>query len=385
MKKNKGFFGTIGGWFKRLFHGGSKVLADEMEENAKNMKVEEIVSPFKQIVRGFFERRLAVIALCVVIAMFLLVFIGPLFMPKYYDSYTEVTQQNVHPTMSMLSVPSEMENDVRMIDSFGSFTVGVNNEGQVFIWGDSKLSTTGIDARDIPEEVQNAKIMYVAAGIDHVVAISEEGKVYCWGYNKLGQFGYFDPENKDNANILPEPDILLNGTIDVDHVKKVTCGYQCSAILMDDGTLYIWGNKNTYQNIDRFVDRDDLIDIDFTLNYVVGVTEDGNGVYTGKRGLYDQYRSNLNVKAVPARQYLDGRKIVATRDPDRLRHLPLHRADRPGARALLGRRHPGPDPGPQGHDRRDPHLRRRLPELRRERQQRSGRQVGPEGLPLRHR
>lgn len=311
MKKNKGFFGTIGGWFKRLFFGGSKTMADEMEENAKNMKVEEIVSPFKQIVRGFFERKLAVFALCVVIAMFLLVFIGPLFMPKYYDSYTEVTQQNVHPTMSMLSVPGDLEDDIRMIDSFGSFTVGVNNSGEVFIWGDSKISTTGLDARDIPDEVKEAKIMYVAAGIDHVVAISEEGKVYCWGYNKLGQFGYFDPENKDNANILPEPDILLNGTIDVDHVKKVTCGYQCSAILMDDGTLYIWGNKNTYQNIDLFVGKEDLIDIDFTLNYVVGVTEAGNSIYTGKRGLYDQYRSNLNEKAVPARQYLDGRKIVA--------------------------------------------------------------------------
>ena len=311
MKKNKGFFGTIGGWFKRLFFGGSKTMADEMEENAKNMKVEEIVSPFKQIVRGFFERKLAVFALCVVIAMFLLVFIGPLFMPKYYDSYTEVTQQNVHPTMSMLSVPGDLKDDIRMIDSFGSFTVGVNNSGEVFIWGDSKISTTGLDARDIPDEVKEAKIMYVAAGIDHVVAISEEGKVYCWGYNKLGQFGYFDPENKDNANILPEPDILLNGTIDVNHIKKVTCGYQCSAILMDDGTLYIWGNKNTYQNIDLFVGKEDLIDIDFTLNYVVGVTEAGNSIYTGKRGLYDQYRSNLNEKAVPARQYLDGRKIVA--------------------------------------------------------------------------
>ena len=311
MKKNKGFFGTIGGWFKRLFFGGSKTMADEMEENAKNMKVEEIVSPFKQIVRGFFERKLAVFALCVVIAMFLLVFIGPLFMPKYYDSYTEVTQQNVHPTMSMLSVPGDLEDDIRMIDSFGSFTVGVNNSGEVFIWGDSKISTTGLDARDIPDEVKEAKIMYVAAGIDHVVAISEEGKVYCWGYNKLGQFGYFDPENKDNANILPEPDELLNGTIDVNHIKKVTCGYQCSAILMDDGTLYIWGNKNTYQNIDLFVGKEDLIDIDFTLNYVVGVTEAGNSIYTGKRGLYDQYRSNLNEKAVPARQYLDGRKIVA--------------------------------------------------------------------------
>ena len=213
--------------------------------------------------------------------------------------------------MSMLSVPGDLEDDIRMIDSFGSFTVGVNNSGEVFIWGDSKISTTGLDARDIPDEVKEAKIMYVAAGIDHVVAISEEGKVYCWGYNKLGQFGYFDPENKDNANILPEPDILLNGTIDVDHVKKVTCGYQCSAILMDDGTLYIWGNKNTYQNIDLFVGKEDLIDIDFTLNYVVGVTEAGNSIYTGKRGLYDQYRSNLNEKAVPARQYLDGRKIVA--------------------------------------------------------------------------
>ncbi len=310
-KKNKGFFGTIGGWFKRLFFGGSKTMADEMEENAKNMKVEEIVSPFKQIVRGFFERKLAVFALCVVIAMFLLVFIGPLFMPKYYDSYTEVTQQNVHPTMSMLSVPGDLKDDIRMIDSFGSFTVGVNNSGEVFIWGDSKISTTGLDVRDIPDEVKEAKIVYVAAGIDHVVAISEEGKVYCWGYNKLGQFGYFDPENKDNANILPEPDILLNGTIDVDHIKKVTCGYQCSAILMDDGTLYIWGNKNTYQNIDLFLDRDNFIDIDFTLNYVVGVTEAGNSIYTGKRGLYDQYRSNLNEKAVSAREYLDGRKIVA--------------------------------------------------------------------------
>ena len=310
-KKNKGFFGTIGGWFKRLFFGGSKTMADEMEENAKNMKVEEIVSPFKQIVRGFLERKLAVFALCVVIAMFLLVFIGPLFMPKYYDSYTEVTQQNVHPTMSMMSVPGDLEDDIRMIDSFGSFTVGVNNSGEVFIWGDSKISTTGLDVRDIPDEVKEAKIMYVAAGIDHVVAISEEGKVYCWGYGKLGQFGYFDPENKDNANILPEPDILLNGTIDVDHIKKVTCGYQCSAILMDDGTLYIWGNKNTYQNIDLFVGKEDLIDIDFTLNYVVGVTEAGNSIYTGKRGLYDQYRSNLNEKAFPARQYLDGRKIVA--------------------------------------------------------------------------
>ena len=105
---------------------------------------EEIVSPVKQIVRGFMERKLAVGALCVVIAMFLLVFIGPLFMTTYTDTYTEVTQANLPPTMSMLSVPSELKNDIKMIDSYGSFSVGLSNAGKVYVWGATGLGTTGI-------------------------------------------------------------------------------------------------------------------------------------------------------------------------------------------------------------------------------------------------
>jgi peptide/nickel transport system permease protein len=254
-------------------------------------------------------RRLAVIAMCIVIAMFLIVFIGPLFMPKYYDAYTEVTQKNVPPTMSMLSVPGELKNHIRTIDSYGSFTVGVSDAGKVYVWGTTQIGTTGVNVRDIPEEVKNAKIIYAAAGIDHIVAIDENGKVYCWGHNGLGQYGYFDP--KEFPNILSEPDELLNGTIDVNNIRKVTCGYQCSAILMNDGKLYLWGNKNTYQNIEKFMVLDNLVDIDFTLNYVVGLTQDGNSIYTGTRGLYDQYRPNINQKAIPSREYLKGRKIIA--------------------------------------------------------------------------
>ena len=113
-------------WLGRLFFGGSKGLADDIEaKRAAKNDVEEIVSPVKQIVRGFMERKLAVGALCVVIAMFLLVFIGPLFMTTYTDTYTEVTQANLPPTMSMLSVPSELKNDIKMIDSYGSFSVGL--------------------------------------------------------------------------------------------------------------------------------------------------------------------------------------------------------------------------------------------------------------------
>ena len=122
-------------WLGRLFFGGSKGLADDIEaKRAAKNDVEEIVSPVKQIVRGFMERKLAVGALCVVIAMFLLVFIGPLFMTTYTDTYTEVTQANLPPTMSMLSVPSELKNDIKMIDSYGSFSVGLSNAGKVYVW-----------------------------------------------------------------------------------------------------------------------------------------------------------------------------------------------------------------------------------------------------------
>jgi len=47
-------------WLGRLFFGGSKGLADDIEaKRAAKNDVEEIVSPVKQIVRGFMERKLA--------------------------------------------------------------------------------------------------------------------------------------------------------------------------------------------------------------------------------------------------------------------------------------------------------------------------------------
>lgn len=361
--KKKNLFSRMCGWVRRAFFGGSRELANSVD-------VEEVVTPIQQIIRNFMERKLAVGALCVVIGMFLLVFIGPLFMPRYYDSYTEVTQKNVAPTLSMMKVPAELKNDIKMIDSYGSFSVGLSNAGKVFVWGATQLGTTGINIGEIPDAVLNDKIAYVAAGIDHIIAISETGKVYGWGSNKHGQYVTTDKEvlemleeaeesvsdeeaalleesgvsaDEESAeegaeveetaaeevaaeaeeakeidkavsvgeNIIPMPTELVTGTIDVANVKKLVCGYQCTAILMNDGKLYIWGNTNTYQNINSFVDKDGLIDIDFTLNYIVGLTEQGTSVYTGKRGLYDQYRANINSSAKASKKFLNGRKITS--------------------------------------------------------------------------
>lgn len=305
-------FGTAFGWIKRMFLGASSEYAKQKiaqtDEQAAINDVEDIVSPGRQIIRNFMEKKLAVAALCVVIAMFLVVIIGPLLMPNYTDSYTEVTQKNVPPCMSMLSVPGELAGNVRMIDSYGSFSVGLSNAGKVYVWGASEIGTTGVNVANIPQAVKDAHIVMVAAGIDHIIAIGDDGKIYGWGNSKLGQYGY-NQEFEDSPNIAAMPRELAENGVDVNSIKKLACGYQCTAVLMNDGTLYLWGNKHAYSNIEKFIGLQGLKDIDFTLNYIVGVMQAGTSIFTGNRGLYDSVRTNVSGASVKTSKYLDGRKI----------------------------------------------------------------------------
>ncbi|MBQ5328177.1 MAG: ABC transporter permease subunit [Oscillospiraceae bacterium] len=301
---------TLWGWLRRMVMGASKEYADEVESKQENSinDVEEIISPTKQYVRNFLEHKIAVFALCVVIAMFITVFVGPLFMKNYSDSYTEVTQKSIAPTMSMMSVPKELDGNIKMIDSYGSFSVGLSNDGEVYVWGATAIGTTGIDMKDIPQEVKDANIVMVAAGIDHIIAIGDDGKIYGWGNNRFGQYDV--PLNDANSpNIILMPEELRNNGIDVANIKRLECGYQCTAILMNDRTLHIWGNKHAYANIDKFVGNTNLNDIAFTLNYVVGVPMQGNAIYTGTRGLYNQARPALTASTTELNDYLDGRFI----------------------------------------------------------------------------
>ncbi len=115
--------------------------------------------------------------------------------------------------------------------------------------------------------MKKANIVMVAAGIDHIIAIDDKGKIYGWGnYKKLGQYGRYD-EFADTSFVLPIPQELYDNGVDVSKVKKLTCGYQSTAILMEDGTLYVWGNKNAYSNMEFFAT---LNEVDETLDFVPG-------------------------------------------------------------------------------------------------------------------
>lgn len=332
-KKKENIFHKLLRWFVRTIFGlkyeekwfGKKDAEQKaiVYKNGVPDDSELIVSPARQIFQRFCDRKIAVFAVFVVIAMFLIVFIGPYFMPKYYDSFTETTQVDLPPTMSFMAVPNEMKNDVKMIDSYGSFTVGLSNAGKVFVWGVTRLGATGLKV-DIPDEVKNADIAFVSAGQDHIIAIGKDGKYYGWGSNRFGQYARTDVV-LSNPNLIPVPQVVADGQLDVAHIKKVTSGYQASAILMDDGQLYIWGNKQAYANIDKFLGspiKDDdgktigyepkggFLDIDFTLNNVVGLDKKQVTVYTGMRGMYNMVRTSINGnQATKINEYLNGRKI----------------------------------------------------------------------------
>ena len=327
-KKRENIFRKLARWFVRGFMGDKyeqKWFGSNQTAGSATNDSEEIVSPARQIFNRFCERKIAIFAVFVVVFMLLVVFIGPYCMPKYYDSFTETTQMDLPPTMSFMSVPGEMQSDgIRTIDSYGSFTVGVSNTGKLHIWGVTKLGAKGIDVSNIPQEVLDKKIAFAAAGQDHIIAIAEDGSFYGWGSNRFGQFAR-DNAVLSNPNLVPVPEIVANGELDVNHIKKVTCGFQASAILMDDGTLYIWGNKQAYSNLERFAATYDeatgeydymtgIVDIDFTLNFVCAINQNQNSVFTGVKNMYSAVRTSLtNTKTIKMSEFLNGRKIEEIR------------------------------------------------------------------------
>ena len=321
-KQKENVFRILARWFVRFFFGlkyeekwfGKKTEAPKeiVFKDGVPDDSELIVSPARQVFNRFIERKFAVISVFVVLIMFAIVFIVPHFMTKYYDAFTETTQKDLPPTLSLMRVPKELKDNIKSIDSYGSFSVGLSNDGKVYVWGVGQIGTTGINIKDIPEEVLNTKIAFVAAGQDHIIAIGEDGKLYGWGYNRFGQYAVNDAI-LENPNLEPVPEEVLAG-LDVNHIKRVTAGYQASAILMDDGTLYIWGNKQAYSNMDKFIGRTNIVDVDFTLNYVVGIDKKQNSVFTGTKGIFNMAKTKiLSGKAVKMTEFLNGRKITELR------------------------------------------------------------------------
>ena len=148
----KNVFATLWRWTKRMIVGPSKELS-EMDV----MAVENLESPSKMAVKTFFRRKLAVVALVVLISLFLFVFIGSIFIPMNAN-YTDTLQANIAPNFNMLKIPKELAKNVRDINGFSNFTVGVSNDNTLYIWGNTKDALTKKDLSDFPESIREGSV-----------------------------------------------------------------------------------------------------------------------------------------------------------------------------------------------------------------------------------
>ena len=294
-------------WVSRMFKGSYGEIKDDRYD-----------SPSKQAVKRFFRRPLATISVIVLVGMFLFVFIGSAIAPvNLTETGSEMLHTNVAPTMSLMKLPEGMKDGVVDISSRGAFTIGLDTDGKVYMWG-FYFNASGKPERDvmkIPEVVQNSKIVHVAAGSDHCVAISEDGHGYCWGELENGQYGH---DGSLIAAVRKQPDELMgDNTIDASAVRQLICGNQVTAILMEDGTLYAWGNDglsatNLSSVIKHGKNEGKLEKIVFTNDGIYGIDEHGDFV-CGKSTKYNiitvQDENGKNV-TMDLFEYLGDRKLV---------------------------------------------------------------------------
>ena len=118
------------------------------------------------------------------------------------------------------------------------------------------------------------------------------------------------------ASARRQPDELLEGTIDASAVRQLICGNQVTAILMEDGTVYAWGNDglaatNLSSVIKHGKKEGKLEKLAFTNDGIYGIDEHGAFVY-GKSTKFNTISTtdeNGKVTTFDLIEYIGERKV----------------------------------------------------------------------------
>lgn len=245
---------------KRLFGGKSKL------DDVDIMQEEAMQSPMRTVVKNFVENKLALGGLIVFLVIFLTVLIGPHFYPITL-SEKEETQVNVAPGLNMMDVPDELAGNVKQISVGATFSVGLDNDGNVYVWGQTKISNKIDIAKDLPSKEELGNVVAVAAGYDHAMALNDEGEIICWGSNRMNQ--------------SKVPSEVKRKTI-----VQIEAGYQMSYALDDNGNVYYWGNENLNDvRVTKKRGDGNIAKIAVCNTTLMALTNDGEVVHFGSSGM----------------------------------------------------------------------------------------------------
>ena len=131
--------------------------------------------------------------------------------------------------------------DIKSVYCGESYSLILKNDGTLWGCGSSSSGQLGLgdtNARTTFTQIttNTDDIKSVSCGKDYTFILKNDGTLWCTGYNAYGQLGLGDKNSRY---------IFTQVTTNADDVKLVSCGYNYTIILKNNGTL--WGcGRNDY-------------------------------------------------------------------------------------------------------------------------------------------
>ena len=113
----------------------------------------------------------------------------------------------------------------------------VKTDGTLWTWGQNSYGQIGdntVTKRSSPVQTiaGGTNWKQVSCGSDHTACIKADGTLWTWGFNNTGQLG-----DNTGTNRSSPVQTITGGT----NWKQVACGFDSSAAVKTDGTLWLWG------------------------------------------------------------------------------------------------------------------------------------------------
>ncbi|XP_049987756.1 probable E3 ubiquitin-protein ligase HERC6 isoform X2 [Alexandromys fortis] len=129
-------------------------------------------------------------------------------------------------------------------------SLALSEDGQVFSWGSNSHGQLGLgkncSSQASPERVKSLKgipLAQVAAGGNHSFALSLTGTSFGWGSNSVGQLALSGEKAK--AVKIHKPNSI--GALKSLGVVYISCGYEHTAVLTQDGKVFTFGDNSSGQ------------------------------------------------------------------------------------------------------------------------------------------
>ena len=134
-------------------------------------------------------------------------------------------------------------------------TAAIKTDGSLWVWGRNEYGQLGINQGNVNRNTPVTTFTggtdwkQVSFGREHTAAIKTDGSLWIWGYNTLGQLGI------NNTNTRSIPVTTFAGG---NNWKSVSCGFFHTAAIKTDGTLWGWGRNvegrlGTNDNVDKLI------------------------------------------------------------------------------------------------------------------------------------